>query len=357
MVPHEDTAPGRTRTGSGRHRGGRPGPEHPGGSRPGTSGARGRHGLRRRRGAPLRLPAIRVSGAAVAMSTVVGISVATTWIISVQGGLPPSVRISDVNSAPSTPGDGDPDEDAPGTGTPPALAGRGSPQQSAASRDVTSARPPRLPLPSARATSSTGSGLDATRPTPTASGSGASPSASGASAGSGVSATPPATGAATASGAPGATAPATGGSEAGSAGPASEPPQLELTPSGDEGLHGVASADTANPYASQDSLDLTVDETLTAVEVEVRVERSGGVRNCGAWTSMPGVVLGVEQDGDALVYRFTLRHGETVPPGHYSFAVQYSHGEGAHDAGGDTWLASAFGVDHPRAVAVRGRFA
>jgi hypothetical protein len=134
---------------------------------------------------------------------------------------------------------------------------------------------------------------------------------------------------------------------------------VELTPAGpgDEGLHGVASAGTAGPYVSRDSLDLAVDETLTAVEVEVRVEGSGGVLNGGAWTSMPGVQIRTERHGDALVYRFTLGHGETVRPGRYTFTVQYSHLEGSHDAGADTWLASAFGVDHPRAVAVRGRFA
>ncbi|WP_377268885.1 hypothetical protein [Peterkaempfera sp. SMS 1(5)a] len=305
----------------------------------------------------------------MAMSTVVGISVATTWIISVQGSLPPSVRISDVNSAPSTPGDSDPDGGSPdadpsttaGTGTPQALAGRGSPQQSAASRDRAPAGSLGSARPTAAATPPGGSVFDATRPTPGAPGTTAAAGAPGAAVPSpGADVRPgdgPAAGKSrgprpgaptgTPSGSP--TGAATGGSE--------EPAAIELTPSGDEGLHGWASADTANPYASRDSLDLAVDETLTAVEVEVRVERSGGAANCGAWTDMPGAEVTVELDHDTLVYRFTLRHGRTVHPGHYSFAVQYSHRDGIHDAAGDTWLASAFGVDHPRAVAVRGRFA
>jgi hypothetical protein len=36
--------------------------------------------------------------------------------------------------------------------------------------------------------------------------------------------------------------------------------------------------------------------------------------------------------------------------------VGYSHRDGPHEAAGDTWKASAFGLAHPRAVAVHGRF-
>jgi len=53
-------------------------------SRPVTTGRTGRHGRPRPFGGRLRLPTIRFSGAAMAMSTVVGISLATTWLLNEQ---------------------------------------------------------------------------------------------------------------------------------------------------------------------------------------------------------------------------------------------------------------------------------
>ncbi|MFF4650047.1 hypothetical protein [Streptomyces sp. NPDC001380] len=322
----------------------------------------------------------------MAMSTVVGISVATTWIVSLEGGLPPSVRVSDVDGASSTPDGGSPHTGAPatdGTGTPPALAGRGSPQQSAASRDRSPSRPgPSVTASVRRAPSAGATPLAPTGPAPSANrpswstagtartggtGTDGSPAPDGTADADGATTAPG--GGATVDGVPGAGSPApagtgglTGGTApapaAGGEAPDSTPAVTGLAPAGDddEGLHGSASADTADPYASRDSLVLTVDENVTALEVEVRVERTGGTEDGGAWTTMPGVSATVERAGNALVYRFTLQPRATVPPGRYSFTVQYAHRGGRHDPSGDTWLASAFGVDQPRAVAVRGSF-
>ncbi|WP_329579762.1 hypothetical protein OG500_12500 [Kitasatospora sp. NBC_01250] len=66
----------------------------------------GRHSRPKPLGGQLRLPAIRVSGAAMAMSTVVGISIATTWLVSSQQRIGYGVRMSTVGATPT------------GTGTP-----------------------------------------------------------------------------------------------------------------------------------------------------------------------------------------------------------------------------------------------
>ncbi|MFJ6215742.1 hypothetical protein ACIQGZ_20785 [Streptomyces sp. NPDC092296] len=266
----------------------------------------------------------------MAMSTVVGISVATTWIVSVQGGMQPSLRVSDLgsSSAPDASGpDGVPDGEPPtdDTGTPPALAGRGGTRESAASRGRGSSGGP-------VATASTASTPRSDRTASPAEGGRATGTASPQSSGT--------------------TAPATPGSSLGGARPSSGTPVADS----DQALHGTATVDTADPYASRNSLLLTVDESLTALEVEVRVERSAAATDSGAWSTMPGVTVSVERSAAALVYRFALQSGGTVPPGQYSFTVQYSHPNGAHDTARDSWLASAFGVDHPRAVAVRGDF-
>ncbi|MGA5703583.1 hypothetical protein [Peterkaempfera bronchialis] len=321
-----------------------------------------------------------MSSAAVAMSTVVGISVATTWIVSVQGSLPPSIRISDVNGAPGDDGTpaGTPGTTPSATGdteTPSVLAGRGSPLQSAASRDRSPGWTAPSPSSAGTQTASPLGPFDATRPTtspstrqpsstqqPTAQQPATQspaphypaphyPATQPAPSPSASHSVRPAGGTATTPAVPG------GGTAPTPSGDAPEPsPTVELAPADDLALHGLASADTANPYSSRASLELTVDEPLTALEVELRVDRSGGVADGGAWTTMPGVAVTVESAGDALVYRFALEPAQTALPGRYSFAVQYDHRGGPHNAAGDTWLASAFGVDHPRAVAARGRF-
>ncbi|MGF1432451.1 hypothetical protein ACQRUO_38890, partial [Kitasatospora sp. LaBMicrA B282] len=63
----------------------------------------GRHGRPRPLGGQFRLPAIRVSGAAMAMSTVVGISIATTWLISAQQRIGYGVRMTTVGATPAEP--------------------------------------------------------------------------------------------------------------------------------------------------------------------------------------------------------------------------------------------------------------
>ncbi|MFE0465372.1 hypothetical protein ACFW1A_39605, partial [Kitasatospora sp. NPDC058965] len=64
----------------------------------------GRHSRPKPVGGQLRLPAIKVSGAAMAMSTVVGISIATTWLISAQQRSGYGVRMSTVGATPTEPG-------------------------------------------------------------------------------------------------------------------------------------------------------------------------------------------------------------------------------------------------------------
>ena len=44
----------------------------------------------------------------------------------------------------------------------------------------------------------------------------------------------------------------------------------------------------------------------------------------------------VEQQPDALVYRFTLKPESRLGPGSYVFAVQYNHAVGGRDPSRDT---------------------
>ncbi|MCC9312304.1 hypothetical protein LN042_35475 [Kitasatospora sp. RB6PN24] len=87
----------------------------------------GRHSRPKPLGGQLRLPAIKVSGAAMAMSTVVGISIATTWLISAQQRVGYGPGMSTVGATPA--GGGAPDAPTPAA----QLAGGAAPAVGSAS--------------------------------------------------------------------------------------------------------------------------------------------------------------------------------------------------------------------------------
>ncbi|MFF5337561.1 hypothetical protein [Streptomyces sp. NPDC013181] len=113
----------------------------------------------------------------------------------------------------------------------------------------------------------------------------------------------------------------------------------------------------SNPYWAQSNVTLRTTEPLSALTVELRVARTGGVNTTGSWRSLPerDFTVSVNESGGHLVYRWTLRTGRTVPAGTHTFAGQYNHAEGDRDAGGDYVTAHAVRASGPRA-AVGDRF-
>ncbi|MFE0464803.1 hypothetical protein ACFW1A_36675, partial [Kitasatospora sp. NPDC058965] len=125
----------------------------------------------------------------------------------------------------------------------------------------------------------------------------------------------------------------------------------------DPGLTGQGSAtDPADP-ARRYTVALTVTRPLTAVEVELRLDRAAAGAGAMTWSTLPGARVTLDQDGPLLVYRFALPAGEDVLPGSYTFTVQQAGGTApaVRGAAGD-WTASGFALDDPSAVAVRGGF-
>ncbi|MFE2493449.1 hypothetical protein [Streptomyces scopuliridis] len=112
----------------------------------------------------------------------------------------------------------------------------------------------------------------------------------------------------------------------------------------------------SNAYWAQSNLTLGTDRPLTSLTLELRVAQTGGVRNTGSWRSLPeeDFTLSVRPETGALVYRWTLKDGVTVPAGEHVFAAQYDHAEGTRDAGDDRYTALATGSG--RTVEVRGDF-
>jgi hypothetical protein len=107
---------------------------------------------------------------------------------------------------------------------------------------------------------------------------------------------------------------------------------------------------------SQSDVKLRTTAVLTTMEVRIRIARTPDLTNTGAWTTMPNedVTMTVDQQQNALVYRFVLTPGASLRPGEYTFAAQYNHATGGRDASRDTYQAIATG-DETR-VEVAGRF-
>ncbi|HEY0002289.1 MAG TPA: hypothetical protein VGB74_17700 [Actinoplanes sp.] len=92
---------------------------------------------------------------------------------------------------------------------------------------------------------------------------------------------------------------------------------------------------------TQDDLTLGTTETITALDVTIKVAVTPGVADTGHWTSIPVqmVTTSMTMQGEALVYRFTLKPGATLAPGNYTFAAQFNHSTDARPATVDTYTA------------------
>ncbi|GGT86550.1 MULTISPECIES: hypothetical protein [Streptomyces] len=95
----------------------------------------------------------------------------------------------------------------------------------------------------------------------------------------------------------------------------------------------------SNRWWAQSNITLTVPAPLSALTVELRVALTGGIASTGHWRTLPeqDFTVSVREEGAALVYRWTLKEGRTVPPGRHVFAGQYNHAEGARDVAADSY--------------------
>ncbi|MGG8406405.1 hypothetical protein ACM614_07115, partial [Streptomyces sp. 12297] len=122
----------------------------------------------------------------------------------------------------------------------------------------------------------------------------------------------------------------------------------------------LSSAGSVNPgsnaYWAQADIALRTTQPLTALTVELRIAQTGGVQSTGSWRTLPAddFTVAVRDEGAAVVYRWILKPGRTVPAGRHIFAGQYNHAAGEREAGHDGYRIDANG---PRgALSVRGGF-
>ncbi|MGV9266840.1 hypothetical protein ACWDRR_19520 [Kitasatospora sp. NPDC003701] len=329
----------------------------------------GRHGRPKPFGGRLRLPTLRFSGAAMAMSTVVGISIATTWLLHEQQGVGRRAGVARVGSSPPpTPGTDRADAasapDASRAPTAPLPSGRPS---GTASPGPHASYPPASAVPAPRSPSSGAT-------VPLAEGRTVSRGPSGAPSTQALGSSALQDDAATTAARPPANRPAhqqPGESAAQPLAGASPSPQRPFAPApnpvapvppGDlaDGWTGVGPEVPAVPTVPKDHggeadpapdgtvdlaltgaalvqplgrdgtrhvLALTVTEPLTALQAELRLapaEPAPGTADVPGtvWTDLAGAVVTTHHERGTLVYRFTTPAGTDVAPGRYTFGVR-----------------------------------
>lgn len=99
----------------------------------------------------------------------------------------------------------------------------------------------------------------------------------------------------------------------------------------------------SNIYWGQSDLILRTTQQLTSLTLELRIAQTGAVQYTGTWRTLPSDDFTVtdQQVGGALVYRWVLKPGLTVPAGQYEFAGQYNHATGLRDVTGDSFRVDA----------------
>jgi hypothetical protein len=99
----------------------------------------------------------------------------------------------------------------------------------------------------------------------------------------------------------------------------------------------------SNVYWAEDNVTFKTTQPLASLTVELRIAQTGGVRSTGSWQTLPGddFTVTVQEIGGALVYRWVLKPGRTVPAGQHEFASQYNHATGVRDAADDSYRVDA----------------
>lgn len=147
----------------------------------------------------------------------------------------------------------------------------------------------------------------------------------------------------------------TGPSPSASSPAGSTPPGSAHVQDGPLSSSGALGANS-NSFWAQSNITLKSTQPLTALTVELRITQTGAVQSTGNWRTLPAedFTVAVQNEGGAVVYRWILKPGRTVPAGQHVFAGQYNHATGAREAEHDGYRVDA---DGPRgALSVWGGF-
>ncbi|WP_328320139.1 hypothetical protein OHA70_20995 [Kribbella sp. NBC_00382] len=105
-------------------------------------------------------------------------------------------------------------------------------------------------------------------------------------------------------------------------------------------------------YWAQSDLILKTTQPLTSLTVELRIAQTGGVQATGNWRTLPSedFTVTVQESAGALLYRWVLKPGRTVPAGQHEFAAQYNHATGVRKVERDSYHVHAQSSAGPSTV-------
>ncbi|MEU8460479.1 hypothetical protein [Streptomyces sp. NPDC029003] len=139
--------------------------------------------------------------------------------------------------------------------------------------------------------------------------------------------------------------------------PSASSPAAGAAPAGTRVQDGPLSSSGAlsaksNNFWAQNDITLKSAQPLTALTVELRITQTGAVQNTGNWRTLPAedFTVTVQNEGAAVVYRWVLKPGRTVPAGQHVFAGQYNHATGVRGADHDGYRVDANGPRGPLSV-------
>lgn len=103
-------------------------------------------------------------------------------------------------------------------------------------------------------------------------------------------------------------------------------------------------ASNTNPWYGELNVLLTNTAPVTALTIEITVQRTPGVTYSGQYTNYWGNMIAMSntQTSSAIVYRYVLNPGQTVPPGtNWLAAAQFGGNGTPHATSGDTYRVTA----------------
>jgi len=110
----------------------------------------------------------------------------------------------------------------------------------------------------------------------------------------------------------------------------------------------VAAVGTQNTAAdnsvwSEEDVAITLTTPVTSFQLTVKVSMSPSVSSTGEWTNNNSSMFDITVDtrADGLYYTWQLKAGQTLNAGSSTFAAQFNHGNGTHNAALDTYSATA----------------
>jgi xyloglucan-specific exo-beta-1,4-glucanase len=115
------------------------------------------------------------------------------------------------------------------------------------------------------------------------------------------------------------------------------PTPTSTTTSGGNGVTATGVVASNSPYFGEEDVKFSNTASITAMTVTITVQKTTGVSYSGAYTTFGGATITHVDNGSTVVYTFTLNSGQSLSPGSYMTAAQFSGTGTAHSTTGDLW--------------------